>query len=175
MEQIQQQINLFHTLFYVCLGICIFCLILSVIFFFKFDIINIFNARTGRSVKKTVQQVEEMNARTGQLRRPTGRGNTGTLSRSGNIGNSKKLGSVRKARMEDIIQPPPVSPTAPLSPGMSGGSVDGTEVLGAGETEVLNQMGSMVTKEMAQQEVDESHGMFRIEKYEMYIHTDEVV
>lgn len=116
-----------------------------------------------------------MNARTGQLRRPTGRGNTGTLSRSGNIGNSKKLGSVRKARMEDIIQPPPVSPTAPLSPGMSGGSVDGTEVLGAGETEVLNQMGAMVTKEMAQQEVDESHGMFRIEKYEMYIHTDEVV
>ena len=116
MEQIQQQINLFHTLFYVCLGICIFCLILSVIFFFKFDIINIFNARTG-----------------------------------------------------------PVSPTAPLSPGMSGGSADGTEVLGTGETEVLNQMGSMVTKEMAQQEVDESHGMFRIEKYEMYIHTDEVV
>ena len=175
MEQIQQQINLFHTLFYVCLGICIFCLILSVIFFFKFDIINIFNARTGRSVKTTVQQVEEMNARTGQLRRPTGRGNTGTLSRSGNIGNSKKLGSVRKARMEDIIQPPPVSPTAPLSPGMSGGSADGTEVLGAGETEVLNQMGSMVTKDPPQQEVDESHGMFRIEKYEMYIHTDEVV
>lgn len=146
MEQIQQQINLFHTLFYVCLGICIFCLILSVIFFFKFDIINIFNARTGRSLKKTVQQVEEMNARTGQLRGPTGRGNTGTLS-----------------------------PTAPLSPGISGGSADGTEVLGAGETEVLNQVGSMVAKEMDQQEVDESHGMFRIEKYEMYIHTDEVV
>lgn len=146
MEQIQKQINLFHTLFYVCLGICIFCLILSVIFFFKFDIINIFNARTGRSLKKTVQQVEEMNARTGQLRRPMGRGNTGTLS-----------------------------PTAPLPPGISGGSADGTEVLGAGETEVMNQVGSMVAKEMDQQEVDESHGMFRIEKYEMYIHTDEVV
>ena len=170
MEQIQQQINLFHTLFYVCLGICIFCLILSVIFFFKFDIVNIFNARTGRSVKKTVQQVEEMNARTGQLRRPVGRGNTGTLSRSGNIGNSKKLGSVRKARMEDIIQPPQASPTAPLS---SGGNA--TEVLGAGATEVLNQSAPVVTKEMVQQEVDESHGMFRIEKYEMYIHTNEVM
>lgn len=175
MEQIQQQINLFHTLFYVCLGICIFCLILSIIFFFKFDIINIFNARTGRSVKKTVQQVEEMNARTGQLRRPVGRGNTGTLSRSGNIGNSKKLGSVRKAKMEDIIQPPPANPAGPLPPGMRQGGNGATEVLGAGATEVLNQMGAMVTKEMVQQEVDESHGMFRIEKYEMYIHTDEVV
>ncbi|MEE1444899.1 MAG: hypothetical protein UGF43_15010 [Blautia sp.] len=134
MEQIQQQISLFHTLFYVCLGICIFCLILSIIFFFKFDIVNIFNARTGRSVKKTVQQVEEMNA-----------------------------------RMEDIIQPPPASPIAPLS---QGGSA--TEVLGAGTTEVLNQSGPVVTKEMVQQEVDESHGMFRIEKYEMYIHTNEM-
>ena len=140
MEQIQQQISLFHTLFYACLGICIFCLILSIIFFFKFDIVNIFNARTGRSVKKTVQQVEEMNA-----------------------------------RMEDIIQPPPASPTASLSPGMSGGSAGATEVLGAGATEVLNQSGPVVTKEMVQREVDESHGMFRIEKYEMYIHTNEVV
>lgn len=139
MEQIQQQISLFHTLFYVCLGICIFCLILSIIFFFKFDIVNIFNARTGRSVKKTVQQVEEMNA-----------------------------------RMEDIIQPPPASPTAPLSPSMSGGSAGATEVLGAGATEVLNQSGPVITKEMVQREVDESHGMFRIEKYEMYIHTNEV-
>ena len=139
MEQIQQQISLFHTLFYVCLGICIFCLILSIIFFFKFDIVNIFNARTGRSVKKTVQQVEEMNA-----------------------------------RMEDIIQPPPASPTAPLSPSMSGGSAGATEVLGAGATEVLNQSGPVITKEMVQQEVDESHGMFRIEKYEMYIHTNEM-
>ena len=139
MEQIQQQISLFHTLFYVCLGICIFCLILSIIFFFKFDIVNIFNARTGRSVKKTVQQVEEMNA-----------------------------------RMEDIIQPPPASPTAPLSPSMSGGSAGATEVLGAGATEVLNQSGPVITKEMVQREVDESHGMFRIEKYEMYIHTNEM-
>ena len=139
MEQIQQQISLFHTLFYVCLGICIFCLILSIIFFFKFDIMNIFNARTGRSVKKTVQQVEEMNA-----------------------------------RMEDIIQPPPASPTAPLSPSMSGGSAGATEVLGTGATEVLNQSGPVITKEMVQEEVDESHGMFRIEKYEMYIHTNEM-
>lgn len=170
MEQIQQKIDLFNTLFYVCLGLCIFCLILSIIFFFKFDIVNIFNARTGRSVKKTVQHMEEINARTGQLRRPTGRGNTGTLSRSGNIVNSKKLGSVRKVKMEDIIQPPPGSSNVPLSP-----EVGATEVLSVGETEVLNQMEQITTREMAQQEVNESYGMFRIEKYVLCIHTDEVV
>lgn len=175
MEQIQQQISLFNTLFYVCLGVCIFCLVLSIIFFFKFDIINIFNARTGRSVKKTVQHMEEINSRTGQLRRPVGRGNTGTLSRSGNIGNSKKLGSVRKAKMEDIIQPPP-TPTEPLAANPTGVLDAGaTEVLDAGATEVLNQSMQTATIEMAQREVDESHGMFRIEKYELHIHTNEVV
>ena len=74
MQQIQQQIDTFHTLFYVCLGLCIAFLILSVIFFFKFDIRNIFNTKTGRSVRKTVQSMEEKNARTGSLRRPAGRG-----------------------------------------------------------------------------------------------------
>ena len=110
MQQIQQQINMFHTLFYVCLGLCIVFLILSVIFFFKFDIRNIFNARTGLSLRKTVQSMEEKNARTGSLRRAAGRGYTGTLARSGGIGKSgslsKRFGKVRKADMNELIQPP---------------------------------------------------------------------
>ncbi len=44
-----------------------------------------------------------------------------------------------------------------------------------GERNGVNQSGPVVTKEMVQREVDESHGMFRIEKYEMYIHTNEMV
>lgn len=165
MQQIQQQINLFHTLYYVCLGICIFCFLLSLFFFFKFNIRNIFNARTGRSVKKSVQQMDEMNARTGQLRRPAGRGNTGTLSRSGNL-NKKR--AVRKANMDDIIQPPPSAPTEPLASSMA------TDVLSAGATDVLGSPSAM-TPEKAQEEVDESYGMFRIDKYMIFIHTNEVV
>lgn len=166
MQQIQQQINLFHTLFYVCLGLCIFCFVLSIIFFFKFNIRNIFNARTGRSVKKTVQRVEEMNAKTGPLRRPAGRGNTGTLSRSGNLGKSRKLGNVRQVNIEEIVQPPS-QPTEPLS---------NTYAEGTGATEVLSmEEREVMTPEKAQQEVDESFGMFRIEKYILLIHTDEVV
>lgn len=172
MQQIQQQIELYHTLFYVCLGICIVCFLLSVIFFFKFHIRNIFNARTGRSVKKTVQQMEEMNSRTGQLRRPVGRGNTGTLSRSGNLG-AKRRSTVRKANLDDIIQPPS-RPTEPLGPDAA--SAAATEVLAAGATEVLSQeLRDPVTAEMMQKEVDESFGMFRLEKYMIFIHTDEVV
>ena len=58
MQQIQQKIELFHNLYLVCLILCLVCLALSIFFFFKFDIRNIFNIRTGRSVKKTVKQME---------------------------------------------------------------------------------------------------------------------
>ena len=172
MQQIQQQIDTFHTLFYVCLGLCIVFLILSAIFFFKFDIRNIFNTKTGRSVRKTVQSMEEKNARTGSLRRPAGRGYTGTLARSGGIGRtgglspSKRLGKVRNVDMNDLIQPPS-RPTEAL----------GTEQQSASsmETQVLSPEDLASTLEQIQKEADQSHGMFRIEKYIMLIHTDEVV
>lgn len=170
MQQIQQQINMFHILFYVCLGLCIVFLILSVIFFFKFDIRNIFNAKTGRSVRKTVQSMEEKNARTGSLRRPAGRGYTGTLARSGGIGKSgslsKRFGKVRKADMNELIQPPS-RPTEALQTEQKNTS--------SMETQVLSPEDLVPTLEQIQKEADQSHGMFRIEKYTMLIHTDEVV
>lgn len=172
MQQIQQQINMFHTLFYVCLGLCILFLIISVIFFFKFDIRNIFNTKTGRSVRKTVQSMDEKNAHTGPLRKPVGRGYTGTLARTGGMGRtsglspSKRLGKVRKANMEQLIQPPS-RPTEALQ----------TEPQGASnmETQVLSPEDLVSTLEQIQKETDQSQGMFRIQKYTMLIHTNEVV
>ncbi len=170
MQQIQQQINMFHTLFYVCLGLCIVFLILSVIFFFKFDIRNMFNARTGRSLRKTVQSMEEKNARTGSLRRAAGRGYTGTLARSGGIGKSgslsKRFGKVRKADMNELIQPPS-RPTEALQTEQKNTS--------SMETQVLSPEDLVPTLEQIQKEADQSYGMFRIEKYTMLIHTDEMV
>ena len=170
MQQIQQQINMFHTLFYVCLGLCIVFLILSVIFFFKFDIRNIFNARTGLSLRKTVQSMEEKNARTGSLRRAAGRGYTGTLARSGGIGKSgslsKRFGKVRKADMNELIQPPS-RPTEALQTEQKNTS--------SMETQVLSSEDLVPTLEQIQKEADQSYGMFRIEKYTMLIHTDEMV
>ena len=170
MQQIQQQINMFHTLFYVCLGLCIVFLILSVIFFFKFDIRNIFNARIGRSLRKTVQSMEEKNARTGSLRRAAGRGYTGTLARSGGIGKSgslsKRFGKVRKADMNELIQPPS-RPTEALQTEQKNTS--------SMETQVLSSEDLVPTLEQIQKEADQSYGMFRIEKYTMLIHTDEMV
>ena len=172
MQQIQQQIDTFHTLFYVCLGLCIVFLILSAIFFFKFDIRNIFNTKTGRSVRKTVQSMEEKNARTGSLRRPAGRGYTGTLARSGGIGRtgglspSKRLGKVRNVDMNELIQPPSRPTEALRTEQQSASSM---------ETQVLSPEDLASTLEQIQKEAEQSPGSFRIEKHIMLTHTDEAV
>ena len=129
-----------------------------------------FNARTGRSLRKTVQSMEEKNARTGSLRRAAGRGYTGTLARSGGIGKSgslsKRFGKVRKADMNELIQPPS-RPTEALQTEQKNTS--------SMETQVLSSEDLVPTLEQIQKEADQSYGMFRIEKYTMLIHTDEMV
>ena len=68
--------------------------------------------------------------------------------------------------MSELIQPPS-RPTEALQteqqnvPGM--------------ETQVLSTEDLIPTLEQIQKETDQSYGMFRIEKYTMLIHTDEVV
>ena len=90
MQQIQQKIELFHSLSLMCMILFLVCLGLCIFFFFKFRIRDIFNVRTGRSMKRKVRQMEERNAQTGRFRIP------GTSGSSGGI--SRRLNHVRKVR-----------------------------------------------------------------------------
>lgn len=145
-QQIQQRINMFQTLFYVCLGLCIILLIFSVIFFFKFGIRNIFNARTGRSVRKTVRSMAEKNAHTGPLKGPAGK--------------------VRKVNIDQLIQPA-FGPTEVLRTEQQYTLGMETQVLG--REEMVSDLGQI------QKEAEQSPGSFRIEKHIMLTHTDEAV
>lgn len=69
MEEIQQQISLLHRGFLVCLGLSIVFLLVCLLLFFLFDIRNIFNIRTGRSVRKAVQEMETRNAGSRNVKR----------------------------------------------------------------------------------------------------------
>lgn len=149
MQQIQQQIQLFHDLFLICMGLCLLFLVLSLMFFLKFDIRNIFNVRTGRSIKKTIKEMEEVNARTGQLRRT-----------APSVGTSKRLNKVRKVDIQNVIQNPRTS--SDLTSGQ-----DSTEVL-TGDTGGYDL-------ETAQADVDERYGRFEIINSVMLIHTEETV
>ena len=66
--QSEQIINILHIGFIICLVLTILFAALSVFFFFQFKICDVFNAITGRAQRKSVQQMEEENAKTGKLR-----------------------------------------------------------------------------------------------------------
>lgn len=148
MQQIQQQIALLHNLFMICLGISIVCLMVSVLFFFCFDIRGIFDARTGRSIRKTVKKMEEINDRTGQLRMAQQQAETG-----------KQVSKARKVNVQGTIASPEKNTSA--------FSIVGDNI------EVLDYRQSGYSQEEAQKEIDQSHGKFELVKYILLIHTNE--
>lgn len=157
MAQAQQQIELFHLLFQICLGIFLTGLTVSVLFFFLFDIRKIFNSRSGRSVKRAVQKMEETNARTGKL---DVNGFNMELERSGDI-SSGSAEKVRTARM--------------FRTGKSGHSENTffQEKEANASTSVLYHDEPADTSTAVQ--TDESHGPFVIEKRILLVHTNEVL
>lgn len=61
MIQAQQQINLYHTLFLICMTVFLIGIVLTVVLFVLLDIRRIFGIKTGRSVKKKVREMAEEN------------------------------------------------------------------------------------------------------------------
>lgn len=189
MTKVQQTIDLFNTLYIVCLVLFIVLLLVSVVLFIKFDIKNIFNVLTGRSVKKTIKEMNEQNEKTGQLRRTPMQ-----------PAMSRKLGkqSGQLQGRAPVITPPPSQPV--YEEGSNATTVLQQNDAGASETTVLENTGSgnfettvlnqrddsnktdtletatnEYSMETAQREVDEQYGLFKITYSELHIHTNEVV
>lgn len=68
MEKLEQMINVYHTAFIIFLVLTILFLLLSIFLFFKLNIREIYDMRTGRGAKRKIQEMEEINERTGKLR-----------------------------------------------------------------------------------------------------------
>ena len=62
-------INFFSTCFLVCLILSILFFVAAVVMFFAFNIPLIFNIRTGRAKRKTIEEMQRANSETGRLRR----------------------------------------------------------------------------------------------------------
>lgn len=92
LEKVQSQISLFHTLYIICLVVCLLALALAIFFFIKFHIWDIFNIYTGRAEKKTVEKINEANAKTGTMRKTSA--------------SSQLKSSARKVATKDIIKDP---------------------------------------------------------------------
>ena len=68
MQKLEQMINIYHTAFIIFLILTILFLLLSVFLFFKLNIREIYDLRTGRGARRKIQEMEEINERTGKLR-----------------------------------------------------------------------------------------------------------
>ena len=67
MDNTEQLISIYHTGFIVCTLLLIAGIAMAVLFFFMFDIRNIFRIRTGRAKQQTISEMQERNLKTGKL------------------------------------------------------------------------------------------------------------
>lgn len=65
----QVLIQIYRTGYYVCAAIAILGFMLAVLFFFRFKIIKIWEARTGRAEKKEVSALQEASKSDGRMRK----------------------------------------------------------------------------------------------------------
>lgn len=68
MQELERTINICHTAFIVFLILAIVFLVVSLIFFFWFNIRGIYDMLTGRGERRTIQKMQELNDQTGKLR-----------------------------------------------------------------------------------------------------------
>lgn len=64
----QALIRIYQTGFYICIAIAIVGLLLSILFFFRFHIGNIWLIQTGKAQRKAVQNMQEASRQNGRMR-----------------------------------------------------------------------------------------------------------
>lgn len=163
------QISLYNNLFYVFLGIAVLGFVLSVFFFFYFDIPTVYAMMTGKARKDTIRRMEEQNAKTGNLRfrSPSQSGQTvksGAADRSGNTGKP------RSAR------PSPPAETAVLQTAAPETAVLQNET---GRTVLLHSNGPSAQSESPAQaqpvQPEQRSFRFQVTETTVVIHTNEFI
>lgn len=146
MQEMEKIISLYHTGFLVCFVLFIVFLLTTVLMFLKFDIQNVIDLRTGRGAKRTIQKMEEINAKTGKLR------------------HEMVVQTPSVLRPEERIVFPPTEKNLKAQPQVT------EEMMG---TSVLQSVSKDdYSKNQAHRELP---GAFRIVKDNMWIHTDETI
>lgn len=168
---IEQQISIYHTLSTVFLFLgCVF-LTITVALFFIFHIANIFAVKLGIAAKRTIKEIEDVNAETGRMNVPIRRSVGRDAKRPGGGGNQKWNTSQLDAK-GTIISPSQSQVMA------SEGSGE-TSLLESGDhdTSVLSGAVSYSASETSDLKDDTvvQIGKFTITRNIMMIHTEETI
>lgn len=160
MQELERMIKIYHTAFVICLVLGILFLLAAIFMFFKFDIKKIVDMRTGRGAKRTIQKMEEINARTGKLRQDMVPHTPLRLNPDERI-----------TYPVTTANPTTPKPEADSRKMESGGNEETTMLYQESETTVLSEN---MTKE-TQQRKSELPGAFKIEKEIIWVHTKEIL
>lgn len=148
-----QLISVLDIFMKVTLVAAILFLVLAVLFFFLFNIPQIYMIKTGKAQRKTIEQMRAINAETGRLSN-AGTGMTGIFGSSSDlVGENTQPAENQGASETSVLMPE----TSVLSENSATANAE------QGMTNMLNNS------------ADESKGKFVIVKKIMEIHTQEVI
>lgn len=163
MQELERMINIYHTAFLIFLILTIVFLFVSVFLFFKFDIRGIFDLRSGRGARKTIQKMQELNDQTGKLRESPVTATPAGLSGEERIAAPPTEKKDASSHEEDSQQTELLSQQCGQRDTVCE-AVDETTLLSSGQMQ-----------DISQPEKRKLPGMFKIEKEIMWVHTEEVL
>lgn len=175
MQELERMINIYHIAFIVFLIMTIVFLVVSVILFFRFNIRGIFDMRTGRGARKTIQKMQEINDQTGKLRQEVVTNTPVKLPPEERIAAPSTEKRMRNSYTEEdsqkneLLTDQGAQETTLLS---EQGSQETILLHEYNETTVLSQNR---TEDIPQLEKIKLPGAFKIEKEIMWIHTEEML
>ena len=156
--------RLFGNLTYVAIAIAAVGLIMAVIFFFVFNIRDVYALRTGKAKRVAIERMSARNEQTGRLRATTGSGSLKTTA------------SIPSAVTDE--QKPDASATADSTTLLNGSSSE-TTVLGTSDNEttvLTNQAPAPAAAQTVTQPVPKPSSIrFDISDDTVVIHTDEMI
>lgn len=185
MQGSEQLIAIYHAGFIICMCLAGVFAALSIFFFFKFKIRQVFDFLTGRAQRRTVRQMEEENAKTGKLREDYYSASTSSDLDQTQSGSISETGKAPTEKM--MTGSSPTEKTGVHPAGASEGDAETTLLnSGSDETTLLNSGDSETTlltpameSELRSQEGETEDllpiGRFEITKEIMEVHTNEII
>lgn len=166
MQRLESQINMYHTIFIICLVLFVLFLLIDIILFIKLDILKVIGFLTGKTAKRTI---EEMKA--------GGFGESERLSskNSGKKSKKKSKDSRNKRKGMDIMTPSGQIKLPGSDQVMQSMGSDITDTLHGSEPTDPIEMTAPATDILDERKKPSHKGYFRIVKEVMFIHTDEVI
>lgn len=157
------QVALYNTLSTVFLVTGILFTLLSVTLFFLFRVGNILAVKTGRAQRRTIREMESINAETGRLQRAKRNVSSGS-SAAGQMWNTSQLDvEMPEGRVETGVMSMGTNDTTILNAGSSDTTVLSPYTMGLGDTSALSDDAAVPI------------GKFVITREIVMIHTEEAV